>query len=353
MRKKADQRGTITRPSGDSSDARVHLSALSGIPELLESFGVASAPMLEQFHIARADLLDAKRSERYADMDRLIGLCAKETRCAHFGLLMSRSVGLESLGIAGRLARHSPSVAAALSALVRNFSLHDTGGSLSLAVGDEETTFSYTINAAARQSSEQIYDLCVGAMNNIMRQLCGPEWRPDTIMLPRKRPRDIQPYLTILRAPLQFEALHAAIVFSSRWLAQPVSGADPVLYELLQNRAHTDIAEQDPLLFSEVRRAIGKLLPEGRCSRTAIARELNMHQRTLGRRLQSSGTTFKELLDETRSEHARQLLHDTTAPIARIAQSLGYKNPTVFTRAFRKWYGMTPRDFRNVTGNHN
>jgi AraC-like DNA-binding protein len=59
------------------------------------------------------------------------------------------------------------------------------------------------------------------------------------------------------------------------------------------------------------------------------------------------------LLDETRSEHARQLLHDTTAPIARIAQSLGYKNPTVFTRAFRKWYGMTPRDFRNVTGNHN
>jgi AraC-like DNA-binding protein len=71
-----------------------------------------------------------------------------------------------------------------------------------------------------------------------------------------------------------------------------------------------------------------------------------LHERTLGRRLQASGTTFQRLLDATREEMARQLLSDTRVPVSRIASALGYGDPTVFTRAFMRWTGRTPSRFR-------
>jgi AraC-like DNA-binding protein len=71
-----------------------------------------------------------------------------------------------------------------------------------------------------------------------------------------------------------------------------------------------------------------------------------MHERGLGRRLQATGTTFQHLLDDTREAIARQLLRDTHVPVARVATALGYGDPTVFTRAFARWTGHTPSDFR-------
>jgi AraC-like DNA-binding protein len=84
----------------------------------------------------------------------------------------------------------------------------------------------------------------------------------------------------------------------------------------------------------------------GECCREAVARRLNLHPRTLVRRLQESGTTYQILLDEMRAQTAKQLLHDTRSPVSRIAASLGYGDPTVFTRAFRRWTGLSPREFR-------
>jgi len=99
----------------------------------------------------------------------------------------------------------------------------------------------------------------------------------------------------------------------------------------------------------EVRNTIRELLIAARCSRGEVARALELHPRTLVRRLGRSGTSYRALLESTRGEVARQLLQDTRAPIARIAASLGYADPSVFTRAFRRWTGMTPLRYRHAT----
>jgi AraC-like DNA-binding protein len=106
------------------------------------------------------------------------------------------------------------------------------------------------------------------------------------------------------------------------------------------------MTQLDPLLHNEVRRVLHGVLMTGDCSRAEVARRLGLRPRTLVRRLQQSGTTFQALLDDTRSQIAKQLLHDTRSPVSRIAASLGYRDPTVFTRAFRRWTGLTPREFR-------
>ena len=337
--------GSIPR-SAVAATARAHVTALGRIPELLERFGVNSEPILASANLRREDLDDPERSASFADMDRLIGLCVRRTRCNHFGLLLGQHVNLQSFGIAGRLARHAPTVGAALRDLAAYFILHDNGGSVGVSIHDGSVTMSYGIHVPGIRHSDHVYDLSVTTMLNVMRQLCGADWRPDAVLLPRKRPPDIRPYRDWFAAPLHFDSILAGMVFEERCLSQPIADADPLLHTLLRENASLAMGRQDPLLHGDVRRTIRLLLLNQRCSREDVARSLGLHPRTLGRRLQAAGATFQQLLDESRADLAQQLLRDTRITIARIAATLGYRDPTIFTRAFTRWTGRTPSAFR-------
>lgn len=343
-----DRKGPAPRGfRGGTAGDRAHLSAFSGIPDLLESFGVPSVPLLQRFGLTDADLHDPDRTGSFTDMSLLLERSVRATRCPHFGLLLSRTADLYSLGLVGRLVRHSPTVGEALGALGSYFSLHDTGGNVHVALEGDVATFSYTLHAAGIAAPEQIHDFVVGTMVNVLRQLCGADWRPSLVMLPRKRPQKVAPYREVLGDSLQFDAARTAVVFPTRWLSQSIPGADPLLHRLLLREVCAGIDMQGPLIRSDVRRAIVTLLHERHCSRHAVAGILGLHERTLCRCLQASGTTFQQLLDEVRSELAQQLLRNTRAPMSEIACELGFKNSTVMARAFRRWKGMSPRDFRN------
>ena len=330
-----------------AAGSRVLLAPFRGLPDLLQKFAVPSAAVLRQFGLSKAQLEAAELSGSFAELSRLLGHCATTTNCGHFALLLSRSVSLRSLGVVGRLARHAPTVRVALEGLVTYFELHDGGAALDLRVEDEAATFSYAIHTKTVTAREQVYDFATGVMVNLMKELCGADWRPQLVMLPRKPPQDPKPYKAAFGAPLQFDTLQAAVVFSSGWLARPVPSADPILYRLLLREACASVEQKESLVCSNVRRAIIRLLHEGRCSRREVARMLGLHERTLGRALSSSGTTFQQLLDDTRSELARQFLRDTHVPISRIARELGFRDTTVLARAFRRWNHMSPREYRN------
>jgi AraC-like DNA-binding protein len=80
-----------------------------------------------------------------------------------------------------------------------------------------------------------------------------------------------------------------------------------------------------------------------------VARRLQMSLRTLARRLESEGTSYRQLMDERRCMDAKLLLAQSDAQIEAIATRLGYVEPANFTRAFRKWTGETPSAFRRST----
>jgi AraC-like DNA-binding protein len=338
-------KGVVRHPAG--MVAKAHLSPLRGIPDVLERCGVPSQPILEAAGITHEQLNDPEASAPFVVLDELLGTCVRKTKCTHFGLLLSEFTNLSSLGIIGRLARNADTVGAALKDLASYFALHDTGGSLHIANSAEFAVFGYGIQIPGIQNSDQAYDLAVGTIFNIMKELCGPTWRPERILLPRSRPPEVRPYRKMFAAPVRFGAMQAAVVFRSSWLSARIEDTDAVLYRLLKNEASFDLGAADPLFFMDVRRAIEASLESGRCSRGDVACFLKLHERTLGRRLQASGTTFQKMLDATRSEMAKRMLHDTSRAVADIGASLGFRDPAVFTRAFRRWTNMTPREFRN------
>jgi AraC-like DNA-binding protein len=78
-----------------------------------------------------------------------------------------------------------------------------------------------------------------------------------------------------------------------------------------------------------------------------VARELGMSERTLQRRITQQGTTFRQLLNETRHELVREYLRDDSVEITETAFLLGYEDPNSFYRAFRSWEGKTPAEWRS------
>lgn len=269
------------------------------------------------------------------------------TGCPHFGLLAGQSINLHSLGPTGRLASTASRVGEALHDLTTYFVLHESGGVTHLAVSNGTATFSCGIQAAIRHT-DQACDIAAVVLLNVMRQLCGPGWQPGAVLLPRRRPEDVRPYREALQAPIRFDSVQASVQFPTEWLDRPVVGSDPLRHAALQEHVAAASDRTDPLLENEVRRAIRRSLTSGRISRESIARQLGLHPRTLVRRLTENGLSFQALLDETRALVAPQLLRDTRVRVSRIATSLGYRDPTVFSRAFRGWTGHTPRAFREA-----
>ena len=79
-----------------------------------------------------------------------------------------------------------------------------------------------------------------------------------------------------------------------------------------------------------------------------LAELLYVSERSLQRRLTESGTSFRQLQEETRFDLARQLLHETQDSVTEIGFELGYSNPADFTRAFHRWAGVSPRQYRQL-----
>lgn len=79
-----------------------------------------------------------------------------------------------------------------------------------------------------------------------------------------------------------------------------------------------------------------------------ISEQLHLTERTLRRRLEDEGTTFKALLDQVKRRDALQLLDNQQITIQQVAEKLGYQDPANFTRAFRKWTGQTPSEYRQI-----
>lgn len=124
----------------------------------------------------------------------------QRTQCEHLGLPLGRHVNLQCFGVAGRLARNAPSVGAALQDVAGFFVLHDGSGSIHVSIHDGAVTLGYGAHVPGLRHADQVYDLAVEAMASVVRQLCGPGWLPDAVLLPRRghaqripRPADQRP----------------------------------------------------------------------------------------------------------------------------------------------------------------
>jgi AraC-like DNA-binding protein len=329
----------------------IHLGVSKEIVPTLQALGVDPEPVIRAAGFDPRLFDDGMNVIPFAALGRLYTLCLARTGCAHFGLLVGRRASILSLGLVGRLMRHSNTVGDAVRALVSNLSVEDRAVVPSLTISAGTVLLTYATYQAEGRSVEQILDAALGVTANILRTLCGSDWRPGEVLVPRAAPADQALYRHHFRAPVRFNQESATIVFPAGDLDLPIAGADPMMRAMLEEKIQQLICAQGAEFSDEIRRLLRTRLTSNRCSADDIADLLVMHRRTLSRHLKSSGMGYREITNEIRFEIARQLLQDTTVPLGEIAAALGYSEASAFTRAFRRWSGQTPTAWRTA-GHH-
>ena len=160
-------------------------------------------------------------------------------------------------------------------------------------------------------------------------------------------PSDTSAFYAHFGAPVRFDAEHNSLVFDAKFLERPISGANAVFREFLTShvRENERIWEGE-VAIDRIQRVMRTLLATERSSQADVASAFGVNRRTLARRLQERGTTFRELLDTVRFDAARELLRSSSVSLEDIANRLGYADATAFARAFRRWSGCSPAVWR-------
>jgi AraC-like DNA-binding protein len=183
--------------------------------------------------------------------------------------------------------------------------------------------------------------------------ISGRDVRPVAIELPYPAPQAIAPYREVFRCPITFDADSNSLLFSRADLALPLPTSNPVLAEMHERYAGDYLRRFDHDRISHrAREAIIRRLPDGEPRRDRIANELRMSERTLQRRLGEEKTSFVDLVDGTRRELAGQYLGRLHLSLGQAAYLLGYADQSSFFRACKRWFEVSPGQYRNQLLGH-
>lgn len=338
---------TFNKPRVESSESTVRIGPIMALPAILAGLGKDPDSVLAEagFAISLFDNPDNRIS--FNARGKLLAHCVALTGCKHLGLMIGQQSGLNSLGLVGLLMKHSTDVGSALNCLRRYFHLNVRGATVTLEADGSSAVLCYTAYQSGAQAAEQVGDGAVAILFNILRELCGPGWKPIEVRFTRLADDDIHPHRSFFKAPLSFGSRQNAVVFDGKWLNHRMPVSDSELRRFLQFQIDQIEAQQADDFPEQVRSVLGTAILSGRTASNEIAVLFSMHSRTLSRRLAAHGTSFQVLLDETRFTLAKQLLGSSKSEIKQIAETLAFADASSFIRTFKRWSGKTPAQWRD------
>jgi AraC-like DNA-binding protein len=156
-------------------------------------------------------------------------------------------------------------------------------------------------------------------------------------------------FFEYFRSPVFFDAPADSLTLSIEVVDKHLPGSHPQLVELHDQIMIEYLARLDQEHISQaVKAVIVDQLPSGNITDESVSRAMNMSSRNLQRQLESSGTTFNTLLNEIRQDLAKKYLRDQQICLTEIAFLLGFSESSAFSRAFKRWMGVTPSQYRKA-----
>jgi len=157
-------------------------------------------------------------------------------------------------------------------------------------------------------------------------------------------------HATVLGCPVEFGASRTEFIVSQATWDQPVRTADPNLVNLLERQAEKLLAQlpRASTLVEDVRREIRAAMAGGDQRIDEIAKRLAMSGRTLQRHLAIDSLTYAAIVDEVRLETAKISLADLSMSLPQVSYFVGFEEQSSFSRAFKRWTGASPKDYRQA-----
>ncbi len=324
---------------GNAHSTSFRTGSSFALPAVIRSLGHSPEAVFAEAGVDPALYANPENRIAARDLGRLFACAARATARPDIALVVVAGFRPGGLGLVGEVAAEGPDVGTALRNLVRLLQYNTLAGYPVLSVSGSTAAMKFELRDADFPGSGFILEGATGIILRFLQWLCEDRWRPDEVHLCRREPSDPGPFRTFFGAPIRFSATEDAILFAAEWLDRLVPRE-----ERRREARRLEIAAAP---WSErVRRQVALRLGLAPLDAAAIAGELVLSRRQLFRHLKAEGTTFQALVDGFRFARARHLLTAGDAPLAQIAFALGFPEQSAFTRAFVRWAGTTPGEWR-------
>ena len=322
---------------------------VTGMLSGLARRGLDAAPLLEAEHIDLADPASRVAVERYAALynritreldDEGFGLFERQLAPGFFEFLCRSMLGAATLGEA--LARAARFLRLALPDLRLEVARSEPQALLYI---DETRRLAPCVDDPGRVFA---YEWLLRLVHGVACWFAGRGLALEAVSFPYPRPPHAADYALVYTAHSSFDAPRLVARLQANLLDLPLRRDDLALERFLEGAPGriTMLYRRDREMVTRVRDALRAALPES-LTVADLAARLHLSPRTLARRLEEEGSSFRAIKDALRRDIAIARLTKTTQPVGELAAELGYADPSAFYRAFVSWTGLAPEHYRH------
>lgn len=326
-------------------------SATGGIARLvwarLQDAGIEADGLLSRAGLTLKQIEDRKARVSVESQIKFLELGAEALQDESLGFHLARDFDLREIGLLYYVAASSATIAEAFAKTERYCRLANEGIALQFAA--REMTIALRYVGVERRSDRHQIEFWLTSIIRMNRALTNRRLIPSRLKVVHRRRATPAEARSFLGCEIEFGSDVDEIAFPQSVGPMPIESADHHLNDLLVTYCEDALAHRTPgggSLRSIVENVIAPLLPHREARVEEIARRLGMSHRTLVRRLALEGLTFSGILDEMKIDLAKSYLKKDELPISQTAWLLGYGEVSAFTHAFKRWTGMTPRQWR-------
>lgn len=304
--------------------------------ELLASVGLSP-------NVARTDWMRESVHE-----DAYYELLETVTADDDFGLPFryGKAIRVDDFGALGLAMKTANTLRDSLRRLVRYILV--LSDSLEYELHDEVGGGQFVMSRPGHRRGAQLANECaLAAVTSYMRQITNSEVTPVAVSFRHSAPASDEPHRSYFGCPIRFDDRVNALHLNAETLQTRTRLADEGLSAFILATLD-DLKEEkaDRTLEAQVYSAVTDSLPDGRATKSQIARRLGMSERTLHRRLSEHDQTFQAIANRAQREAAESLLVNGDNSLAEVAFLTGFSDQSAFSRAFKGWTGKTPLTFR-------
>jgi len=330
------------------TERQMRIANLCAFPSLARQLGVNPRSMLERHDI---DPLNVRDPDHYIDCQSYVDLledCSTTFNDPLFGLQLAQLQDPDVYGCVTALCRAASTVREAIDCLVTYIPVtHSPAALQELVIGNEVAELKWGVRTDLGSNRQANYQAALITLK-LIRQLGGRNFRPNYVNLTVDTlHKDIDALERALGCRVHTRATENAIAFPVGVLDQGVASANRLLFKLLGGYLSRVKEAARTSQVERVQDYIRSSLPTGNCTIERCAQKMDVSVRTLQAKLSDAELSFSDILEEQRIALAQNYLKQNHLSLDDVANNLGYSEQSSFGRAFKRWTGMTPKQFRH------
>src|SRR5215475_8164919 len=326
----------------------ISVSAATGLLEAIATRGGDSDQILRKFEIDSSAFSEPEGFIPSSIFAGVLEAAAQETANDYFGLHLGENYNPRNIGPLVYVVLNSPTIRTGIENFERYLRVYNEAAKWFFTSEENQGYIRYLLTDLGINSLRHSNEHGMTIAFNMLRMMVGSHWAPKEVQFAHEAPKQTSEHLRIFNAPVSFGCKTNAIVIDRQFVEREVPAADQRLYQILKrylDQVLSEMPREDSLLAS-VRRATAETMRDGNLNLARVAKQMAMSARTLQRQLKERGVDFKQVTDETRRRFAINYLKERKNTLTEVAFLLGYSELSAFNRAFKRWTGSTPLDYR-------